>query len=80
MLFLRGARTGSPRRRLARMPPAKMTSMEETQRERGCFLEKGSEPAVILVSSNGAAILYSTISETAAFKMVGLEMSPSLNV
>ena len=54
-MFLRGARTGSPRRRLARMPPAKMTSMEETQRERGCFLEKGSEPAVILVSSNGAA-------------------------
>ena len=71
-MFLRGARTGSPRRRLARMPPAKMTSMEETQRERGCFLEKGSEPAVILVSSNGngAAVLYSTISETASFKMV----------
>ena len=69
---MRGARTGSPRRRLARMPPAKMTSMEETQRERGCFLEKGSEPAVILVNSNGngAAVLYSAISETVSFKMV----------
>ena len=56
LLFLRGARTGSPRRRLARMPPAKMTSMEETQRERGCFLEKGSEPAVILVSIDGKCL------------------------
>ena len=44
LLFLRGARTGSPRRRLARMPPAKMTSMEDTQRDSGCFREKGSEP------------------------------------
>ena len=45
LLFLRGARTGSPRRRLARIPPAKMTSMEDTQRDSGCFREKGSEPA-----------------------------------
>ena len=46
LLFLRGARTGSPRRRFARMPPAKMTSMEDAQRARGCFLEKGREPGV----------------------------------
>ena len=46
LLFLRGARTGSPRRRLARMPPAKMTSMEDTQRDSGCFLEKGRDPGM----------------------------------
>ena len=44
LLFLRGARTGSPRRRFPRMAPAKMTSMVEDHRARGCFLEKGREP------------------------------------
>ena len=44
MLFLRGARTGSPSKRLARMPPAKMTSIEDTQRDSGCFREKACEP------------------------------------
>ena len=44
LLFLRGARTGSPRRRFPRMAPAKMTSMVEDHRARGCFLENGREP------------------------------------
>ena len=44
MLFFRGARTGSPNRRLARMPPEKMTSMEEVHSASGCLRENGSEP------------------------------------
>ena len=44
LLFLRGARTGSPSSKLARMLPEKQTSMVEAHRARGCFREKGREP------------------------------------
>lgn len=41
---LNGVSIGSPRRKLAIKLPAKQRSMEETQQDRGCFLEKTVPP------------------------------------
>ena len=41
---LNGVSIGSPRRKLAIKLPAKQSSMEETQQDRGCFLEKAVPP------------------------------------
>ena len=46
LLFFKGAKTGSPSNKLAKIPPENMTSIEEIQSERGCFREKGSEPKI----------------------------------
>ena len=40
LLFLKGVRMGSPMRALAITLPEKMTSMDESHRDRGCFREK----------------------------------------
>ena len=44
LLFLKGVKQGSPRRRLARMLPAKIVNMVENQHARGCFRENAWAP------------------------------------
>ena len=40
MLFLKGVRMGSPMRALAITLPEKMTSMDDSHSDSGCFREK----------------------------------------
>ena len=42
LLFLKGVRMGSPMRALATTLPEKMTSIEESHSDSGCFREKAS--------------------------------------
>lgn len=43
-VFLRGARGGSPSRAALSMPPAKTTSIVDSQQEMGCLRENASAP------------------------------------
>jgi len=43
-VFLSGAKGGSPRRAALSMPPAKTTSIVDSQQEMGCLREKASAP------------------------------------
>ena len=45
LLFLKGVRIGSPMRALATTLPEKMTSIEESHSDSGCFREKASPAA-----------------------------------
>ena len=45
LLFLKGVRMGSPMRALATTLPEKMTSIEESHSDSGCFREKASPAA-----------------------------------
>ena len=45
LLFLKGVRMGSPMRAFAMTLPEKMTSMDESHSESGCFREKVSPAA-----------------------------------
>ena len=59
LLFLKGVRMGSPMRALATTLPEKMTSIEESHSDSGCFREKASpaEKIVLLLDNSVVHII-----------------------
>ena len=63
LLFLNGDSMGSPMMRLARRLPAKMTTMEEAQQDRGClrlnWMAPGMTRRQMPLESNTSRVLVS---------------------